>query len=265
MTQSEPVSPINSPVKSEVVPTPLTGIVYEVPDDSGCMEETDSLCTVENISVNDFMNCDIVVASDEESAVEVAIEPLHQCNSEEPDNHDPAGVEDEIEVSIQPAQDVVVSVVGLGGDACPSDSLDEPDVVTLVAESECNASSCVEEQCLTPVSPTTTSDVMDADMVDDQMEVAVSVSGVEQLDTVEQTLPEMNNEVNEIASVVIDDKLQSASEQGLPLNFDVPPIIENIIHHLHQLYLHHHHLQHSHSSHLEVFSWFFTRNPHQSC
>ena len=34
------------------------------------------------------------------------------------------------------------------------------------------------------------------------------------------------NEVNEIASVVIDDKLQSASEQGLPLNFDVPPIIK---------------------------------------
>ena len=61
MTQYEPVSPINSPVKSEVVPTPLTGIVSEVPDDSGCMEETGSLCTVENSSVNDFMNCDIVV------------------------------------------------------------------------------------------------------------------------------------------------------------------------------------------------------------
>ena len=77
-----------------------------------------------------------------------------------------------------------------------------------------------------PVSPTTTGDVMDADMVNEQTEVAVSVSGVEQLDTVEQTLPEMNNEVNELASVVIDDELQPASEQGVPLNFDVPPIIE---------------------------------------
>ena len=49
-------------------------------------------------------------------------------------------------------------------------------MVTLVAEPECSASSCVEEQCLIPVSPTTTGDVMDADMVDEQTEVAVSVS-----------------------------------------------------------------------------------------
>ena len=218
---SEPVNPSNSGMKTGVVVTSEPYIRHDVvggisDETAGAYVEDDhnQKCTevVQSFLIDEHSNrnCDIVVmASSGPSVAEVGVVNVH------PDTESVGSVGHDCEVLdshsthvaegvVHTAQDGVARVTGLVCDVSPNHSSFAVQHTSSAFLNE--ASSAI-----------------DVDVVDKPMEFAVNALSAEQSMTMELTFHKM---LNGLDVVVIDDKLQSNLEQGVPLDGDVHSVIE---------------------------------------
>ena len=225
LSESEPVSPSNSGMKTNVIvssePYIQRDVVGDISDETAGAYAEDvhnQMCTevVQSflIDKHNNSNCDIVVkALTGSSIAEVGVINVH------PDTDSVGCVGHDCEVLdshsahvaegvVHTAQDGVALVTGLVCDVSPNHS-------SLAVQR--TSSAFLNEP----------SSAIDVDVVDKPMEFAVNALSSEQSITMELTFPKM---LNGLKFVVIDDKLQSTLEQGFSLDGD----LQSLKHTFHQ-------------------------------